>query len=99
MLMLREHAGGTRTLAAADDFDVAADERVGQSRHADDATVLEHHGVLDLGVDNFAIVGHGGERPDVGIHEARPRSDDSGSPHGGGHELRSLFDHDAPVDL
>ena len=39
----------------AHDLDLAADERVGEAAHADDAAAVEHHRVLELGVDDLAV--------------------------------------------
>src|SRR5437667_6852648 len=76
------HPGRARALTAAHDLDIPADQRVGQPGDADDAAVLEDDGVLDLGVDNLAVVGNGGERTDVRVHEPRVGADHCRAAHG-----------------
>src|SRR4051794_21310284 len=69
--MVAEHepdGAGPRTRPV--DLDVPPDQRILDAGHADDAGVLEHDRVLDLAVDENAVVGHRGERPDVGVLEA-----------------------------
>ena len=44
-----------RALAGAHDLDLAADERVVDAVHADDAAAFEHDRVLDLGVAELAV--------------------------------------------
>ena len=56
-----------RPVARTRDLDVTADERVGDAGDADDAAALEHDRVVDLGVDDLAVRGDRGERPDVAV--------------------------------
>ena len=59
---MREWSPSIRRLAwgrswRSDDLDVAAEQGVLDAVHADDAAPFEHHRVLDLGVDDLAVVG------------------------------------------
>src|SRR5438045_3166677 len=53
-----------------------ADQRVGDAPYARHAAVLQHHGVLDLGVDHLTAGPDGGERADVAVDDARALADD-----------------------
>ena len=45
---------------------------------ADDAAVLEHDRVVELGVDDLAVGGDRRERTDVAVHDLRALADDGG---------------------
>src|SRR5438874_878538 len=85
---------GARTL----DLDLATEERVGDAVHSTDLAVVEHHGVLDLGVDQLAVGGDRRVRADVRVDQARTGADDRGPAHDRSDELRAFFDDDAALD-
>src|SRR6476646_7923519 len=93
------HPCRPRTLTTADDLDVPTDERVGEPGHTDDATVLEHDGVLDLGVDHLAVVGDRRERAHIRVHESCAGADHRRTAHSGSNELRAFLDHHTTVDV
>src|ERR671919_1915075 len=78
-------------------LDLAADEAVGEAGDVDDAAAGEHHGVLQLGVDDLAVGADRAEGADVAVHHAGARPDDGGVEEPAGHQLGArLGDHPAP---
>ena len=72
--MVAEHqTGGLRALATANDFDLAAEQRIVDVVHADDAAAFEQHRVLDLGVAQLAAVADRRVRADVRVDQASRR--------------------------
>ena len=66
--VVAEHADEwPRSLRRADDLAVAADQRVDEPGDADRCGCGQHHRVLDLAVDDLAVVADGGERADVAV--------------------------------
>src|ERR687897_3788265 len=79
-------------------LDVAADEAVGETGHVDDAATGQHHRVLELGVDDLAVGGHGAERAHVAVHDAGTQADDRRAEHPAVHDLGAGLDHDPALD-
>ena len=65
----------------AHDLDLAAEQRVVDAVHAEDAAAVEHDRVLDLGVDQLAVGADRRVRPDVGVDETGAGADDRGAAH------------------
>src|SRR5829696_1995194 len=83
---------------AAGDQGVATDEAVAQPGDVDDASALEHDGVLHLAVADLAPAGDGRERPDVAVDDLRPGPDGHGAAHRRAHDLGPRLHDDAPLD-
>src|SRR5918996_855656 len=79
-------------------LDLAADEAVGEAGDVDDAAAGEHHGVLQLGVDDLAVGADRAEGADVAVHHAGARPDDGGSEDPAVHDLGAGLDDDPALD-
>ena len=64
----------------------------------DDPAVLEEHGVLDLGIEDLATGGDGGERADEAVDDPRPGADRRRTAHGRVHDLGARLDDDPALD-
>ena len=66
--------------------------------HADHAASVEHDGVFDLGIAQFAAGADRGVRPDVRIGQHRAGTDRSRSAHDGSLQTSAGFDHNPAFD-
>src|SRR4051812_33378306 len=100
LAVVAEHeAGGAGSGAGPGDLDLLADEGVLDPRDPDDLAALQHHCVLDLGVDDLAVVGDRCERPDEAVLDPGPLADDGGPAHGRVLDHRAGLDHHPSLDL
>ncbi len=75
--MITEHeTQGTRALTRTTDLDVSANQGVGDPGDPVDAALLEHDGMIQLGVEDLAVGGNGRERADVAVDDPGALADD-----------------------